>query len=312
MKLIYFLVIIHLNTIYCLPKVRVRPQSAVLPSSSEARLTCESSDTPFGSVAYWTHVGQRIELNPSIIEMHGNELRIFQFGDTAYTQPGTYSCVVSTRYGLLESEPSMLSLPTLDPFTVSKNENNILNITEGNIAVIPCELPIGNPKPIPIFTLNDNYIEIESNSNHYKILPSGNLHIIDVKQSDAGKYQCSAKNPVTEQIVNNSQVTNLEVLNKPTNPKEYRSLLTVYKPPPASRVLVGDNFSIECVIAGWPKPSVEWEKYGDILPERRSEVLHGTLYLYNIHLDDRGTYICRASSSNGQSDIAYTALVEVL
>ncbi|CAF0826168.1 unnamed protein product [Adineta steineri] len=312
MKLIYFLVIIHLNTIYCLPKVRVRPQSAVLPSSSEARLTCESSDTPFGSIAYWTHVGQRIELNPSIIEMHGNELRIFQFGDTAYTQPGTYSCVVSTRYGLLESEPSMLSLPTLDPFTVSKNENNILNITEGNIAVIPCELPIGNPKPIPIFTLNNNYIEIESNSNHYKILPSGNLHIIDVKQSDAGKYQCSAKNPVTEQIVNNSQITILEVLNKPTNPKEYRSLLTVYKPPPASRVLVGDNFSIECVIAGWPKPSVEWEKYGDILPERRSEVLHGTLYLYNIHLDDRGTYICRASSSNGQSDIAYTALVEVL
>jgi hypothetical protein len=43
--------------------------------------------------------------------MHGNELRIFQFGDTAYTQPGAYSCVVSTRYGLLESEPAMLSLP---------------------------------------------------------------------------------------------------------------------------------------------------------------------------------------------------------
>jgi len=69
---------------------------------------------------------------------------------------------------------------------------------------------------------------------------------------------------------------------------------------------------MECVIAGWPKPVVEWEKYGDILPERRSEVVDGTLYLYNIRLDDRGTYICRSSSSNGQSDIAYTALVEVL
>jgi hypothetical protein len=44
--------------------------------------------------------------------MHENELRIFQFGDTAYTQPGAYSCVVSTRYGLLESEPAMLSLPS--------------------------------------------------------------------------------------------------------------------------------------------------------------------------------------------------------
>jgi hypothetical protein len=75
-------------------------------------LKCESSDTPFLSIAYWTHVGQRIEVNPSIIEMHGNELRIFQFGDTAYTQPGAYACVVSTRYGLLESEPAMLSLPS--------------------------------------------------------------------------------------------------------------------------------------------------------------------------------------------------------
>ena len=49
-----------------------------------------------------------------------------------------------------------------------------------------------------------------------------------------------------------------------------------------------------------------------MLPERRSEVLHGTLYLYDIRLEDRGTYICRASSWNDQSDIAYTALLEVL
>ncbi len=69
---------------------------------------------------------------------------------------------------------------------------------------------------------------------------------------------------------------------------------------------------MECVIAGWPTPMVEWEKYGDVLTEKRSEVIHGTLHLYNIRLDDRGTYICRASSANGQSDIAYTALVEVL
>lgn len=75
---------------------------------------------------------------------------------------------------------------------------------------------------------------------------------------------------------------------------------------------MGSNFSIECVIAGWPKPTVEWEKYSDILPDKRNEVLHGTLHLYDIRLDDRGTYICRASSSNGQSDIAYTALLEVL
>lgn len=105
-----------------LPQVRVQPATAILPSSSEARLTCESTDTPFLSVAYWTHVGQRIELNPSIIEMHDNELRIYQFGDTAYTQPGAYACVVSTQYGLLESEPAMLSLPSKSSLAFSATD----------------------------------------------------------------------------------------------------------------------------------------------------------------------------------------------
>ena len=62
-----------------------------------------------------------------------------------------------------------------------------------------------------------------------------NLHIIGVKQSDSGKYQCSAKNPLTEQIVNNSQITILQVSDKPSNQRERRPLFTVYKPPAASR-----------------------------------------------------------------------------
>ncbi len=143
----------------------------------------------------------------------------------------------------------------LDPFQISTNENNFLNLTEGNIAVITCELPKGNPKPIPVFSLDNNRIEIESNSSRrkslfrkkwerdddfclldrYKVLPSGNLHIIDVKQSDSGKYQCSAKNPLTGDMVNNSQVTILQVSNKPSDSRERQPIFTVYKPPVASR-----------------------------------------------------------------------------
>jgi len=61
------------------------------------------------------------------------------------------------------------------------------------------------------------------------------LHIIDVQQSDSGKYQCSAKNPLTGEIVNNGQITILQVLNKPLNSRERQPLSTVYKPPIASR-----------------------------------------------------------------------------
>jgi len=56
----------------------------------------------------------------------------------------------------------------LDPFKTLINENNILNLTEGNIAVIPCELPNGNPRPIPLFTLDNNRLDIESKSSMKK------------------------------------------------------------------------------------------------------------------------------------------------
>jgi len=40
-----------------------------------------------------------------------------------------------------------------------------LNLSEGNTAVIPCELPNGNPRPIPIFTFNDKRLDVELRSS---------------------------------------------------------------------------------------------------------------------------------------------------
>lgn len=55
----------------------------------------------------------------------------------------------------------------LDPFQILTNGNQILNLTEGNTAVIPCELPKGNPRPIPVFRLDNNQIEIQLHSSMF-------------------------------------------------------------------------------------------------------------------------------------------------
>lgn len=108
--------------------------------------------------------------------------------------------------------------------------------------LFPC-----SPSIIDLYTSNEDPVgrKIEasisqgtncvSSLDHYRISPLGHLHIIDIKGSDAGKYQCSAQNPLTGQRVNNSQVTILHVLNKPSNHRERPPLTTVYKPPVASR-----------------------------------------------------------------------------
>lgn len=56
----------------------------------------------------------------------------------------------------------------LDPFKTLINENNLLNLIEGNIAVIPCELPNGNPRPIPTFALDNQPLDIESKSSMHR------------------------------------------------------------------------------------------------------------------------------------------------
>lgn len=114
-----------------------------------------------------------------------------------------------------------------------------MNLTEGNTAVIPCDLPNANPRALAIFYFDHHRLDIDSSSTkssgRYRILPSGNLHIIDVQLSDAGTYQCSAKNLLTEQIVNNSQITTLHVQKKPSTNRERQPLTTIIKPRAASR-----------------------------------------------------------------------------
>lgn len=93
-------------------------------------------------------------------------------------------------------------------------------MSEGNVAIISCKLPTSNPPAIPIFYFNDVALPVspvlsspnhETNNNRYKVFPSGNLQISNVKFSDSGVYRCAARNPITNEIKNNSRKTILKV-----------------------------------------------------------------------------------------------------
>ena len=73
---------------------------------------------------------------------------------------------------------------------------------------------------------------------------------------------------------------------------------------------IGSNLTLECVANGAPVPVVTWEKYGGLLPDKRSTQLFGNLILTNIQQEDRGTYVCRADNGPGQTTFK-TAMIDV-
>lgn len=72
---------------------------------------------------------------------------------------------------------------------------------------------------------------------------------------------------------------------------------------PSNEVLAEEeqNVSIACSATGQPQSNITWSKAFGILPMDRAEVIDGTLNIYNVTKNDRGTYICRAENILGSA-----------
>ena len=84
----------------------------------------------------------------------------------------------------------------------------------------------------------------------------------------------------------------------------------VYVPVDTNRIQIGANLSLECVANGAPVPLVSWEKFGGVLPEKRSQQIFGNLIISNVQPEDKGTYVCRAENGPGQATFK-TSMVDV-
>ena len=59
------------------------------------------------------------------------------------------------------------------------------------------------------------------------------------------------------------------------------------------------NVTIACTASGQPQPRVTWFKPFGSLPKDRTEVVNGTLKLYNVAKTDGGTYLCNTKNIMG-------------
>ena len=81
-------------------------------------------------------------------------------------------------------------------------------VAEGEIALLSCVPPRGNPHPVVTWQKDGEDIDLAAD-HRYRIVDGANLVITAVRRSDAGDYICRARNIYAERV---SQPATLTVL----------------------------------------------------------------------------------------------------
>ncbi|XP_070137591.1 papilin isoform X5 [Drosophila bipectinata] len=155
----------------------------------------------------------------------------------------------------------------------------------GGIAVLRC-FATGNPAPNVTWSLKN--VVIDTNQGRYVLTSSGDLTIVQVRQTDDGTYVCVASNglgdPVRREVV-----------------------LQVTDPVPIPAYIFGDKnvtqivqlnapAVIRCPSGGYPRPHVSWWRNNKLfgLNGKRAEMDREdySLVFNSIQLSDLGPYTC--------------------
>ncbi|KAL9975071.1 hypothetical protein ACROYT_G012187 [Oculina patagonica] len=157
-----------------------------------------------------------------------------------------------------------------------------MKVNESQTAILKCTVD-GNPSPKVTWSKLNSSLPLGG----HLVESSGALIVKDVRPGDEGVYSCRAENLLGQ--VNAS------------------AKLTVQFPPQLSlssnRLIAEEkqNVTIACTVSGQPLPGITWSRAEGSLPEDRTEVMNGTLTIFNATRKDAGIYICKADNILGSA-----------
>ncbi|XP_074549332.1 brother of CDO [Halichoeres trimaculatus] len=210
---------------------------------------------------------------------------------------GRYQCVANSGAGALASVPANVTAAKLRDF--EHDDQQEIEVDEGNTAVIECHLPESQPKAQVRYSVKQEWLE--TSKGNYLIMPSGNLQIANATQDDEGPYKCAAYNPVTQEVKTSTSADRLRIRRSTSE-----AARIIYPPAPRSiMVTKGQRLVLECVASGIPTPQVRWAKDGqDLRSHNNTRFLLSNLLIDAVGERDSGTYNCRADNGIGSSSPA--------
>ncbi|KAM4887302.1 brother of CDO [Thomomys bottae] len=276
------------------PRVTVQPSSTVQKLGGTVILGCVVEPA-------WVNVTWRLngkELNGSDdnlgVLLNRGTLVITALNNHTV---GRYQCVARMPAGAVASVPATVTLANLQDFKL--DVQHVIEVDEGNTAVIACHLPESHPKAQVRYSVKQEWLE--SSRDNYLIMPSGNLQIVNASQEDEGMYKCAAYNPVTQEVKTSGSSDRLRVR------RSTAEAARISYPLETQTVIVtkGQSLILECVASGIPPPRVTWAKDGsNIAGYNKTRFLLSNLLIDPTSEEDSGTYSCMATNGVGQPGAA--------
>ncbi|XP_041670176.1 brother of CDO isoform X2 [Cheilinus undulatus] len=280
------------------PVFTEEPMSVVQKLGGSVNLRC--SARPASANISWRLNGQEFSDGDLGVVLRPNSLLIPLLSNLTL---GRYQCVASTGAGALASVPANVTAAKLRDF--EPDDQQEIEVDEGNTAVIECHLPESQPKAQVRYSVKQEWLE--TSKGNYLIMPSGNLQIANATQEDEGPYKCAAYNPITQEVKTSTSADRLRIRRSTSE-----AARIIY--PPASRSIMvtkGQRLVLECVASGIPTPQVRWVKDGqDLRSLNNTRFLLSNLLIDAVGERDSGTYVCRADNGIGSASSA-TVLYDV-
>ncbi|XP_032825923.2 immunoglobulin superfamily DCC subclass member 4-like [Petromyzon marinus] len=213
---------------------------------------------------------------------------------------GEYVCVAHRQEGTLVSRTIQLEFAALPRFQQHPASQTV---QEGRVARFQCRI---RGLPEPSIRWEKNRAPIVTDARHTE-LPSGVLHVGDVRPSDAGLYRCVASNTARRRTSPEAILTVQQVTLRP-QPAD----VIIVAPPENSTVVVGQTAVLECFALGQPPPIISWYRL-DNKPIALDIVPLGiySLVIRRVEIHHAGVYVCRANKLGERKFVSAAAQLTV-
>ncbi|XP_030853395.1 hemicentin-1 isoform X1 [Strongylocentrotus purpuratus] len=250
------------------------PNQIAVIAGGSTTIDCESYGVPKPTVT-WTK--NNAFISPASIRYDIDPAGLLHIATVTVADEGVFECFVSNSAGNVTRR---IDLQVQVQPTITPGRGRVTTQIGQSVRLF-CDAT-GVPTPEILWQKDGQRV---SPMEGFLIISDGMLQINDAQPSDAGRYDCIAKNGAGADV--------------------FKVILEVHEPPQIAEttktyeIRVDASVELECRVGGIPKPNIRWLFNGRELGAQSLKLANGNLKIPVVRAEDSGAYTCLAQNDAG-------------